>query len=142
MCNITDIFLHLSHFIYTNIYIYIGSREVAVQPNLAVLDFVLLDNDTEELWGQPRHSMFIYSKFLIIESNALVSSTNTTYKPLFCSLHFSWSCLRMNTMAVVPLLALNPHWVSCRWSSTMVGTNLFRSTQARIFPAVESKVIL
>ena len=27
------------------------SREVAVQPNLAALVFVQLDNDTEELWG-------------------------------------------------------------------------------------------
>ena len=27
-----------------------GSREVAVQPNLAALVFLQLDNDTEELW--------------------------------------------------------------------------------------------
>ena len=31
---------------------------------------------------------------------------------MFCSLHFSWSCLWMNTMSVVLLLVLNPHWVS------------------------------
>ena len=72
---------------------------------------------------------------------SLFRSTNATYSPLFCSLHFSWSCLRMNTMSMVPILALNPHWVSGRWSSAMVIINLFRSTQARIFPMMDSRVI-
>ena len=44
-------------------------------------------------------------------------------------------------MSVVPPLALKSHWVSGRWSSAMVGTNLFRSTRARIFSATESRVI-
>ena len=58
------------------------------------------------------------------------------------TVHCSTPCiLRMNTMSVVPPLALNRHWVSGRWSSVMVGTNLFRSTWARIFPAMESRVI-
>ena len=91
--------------------------------------------------GQPRHSIIIHSPFLLTVSNALVRSTNTTYCPLFCSLNFSWSCLKMNTMSAVPLLALNPHWVSGRWFSAMVGTNLFRSIRARIFPAMASRVI-
>ena len=68
----------------------------------------------------------------------LWSSPQTLHSPLFCSLHSSWSCLRMNTMSMVPRLALNPHRVSGRWSSAIVGTNLFRSTRARIFPAMES----
>ena len=39
-----------------------------------------------------------------------------------------------------PVLALNLHWVYGRWFSAIVGTNLL-STCARIFPAVESRVI-
>ena len=87
-----------------------GSREVTVQPNLAALVIVQLDNHAEKLWGQPRCSMIIHSPFLLTESNALVRSTNATYSPLFYSLHFSWSCLRTNTMFVMLLLALDPHW--------------------------------
>ena len=82
--------------------------------------------------------MIIHSPFLLTMSNAFARSTNATYSPLFSPRHFIWSCLRTNTMSVVPLLAPNPHWVSGRWSSAMVGTNLFRSTRARIFPAMES----
>ena len=115
-----------------------GSREVTVQPNLAVLVFVELDNHAEE-WGED--SMIIHSLFLVTVSNTLARSTNTSYSPLFYSRHFFWSCLRMNTMSVVPLLALNSHWVSGRWSSAMVGINLFRSKWARIFPAMKSRVI-
>ena len=83
---------------------------------------------------QPRCSMIIHNPFLLTVSDALVRSTNTTYSPFFCSLHFSWTCLRMNTMlALLPLLAHNPHWVSGRWSSARVGINLFKSTRTRIF---------
>ena len=91
--------------------------------------------------GQLRHTMILLTPFLLPVSNALVRSINAIYSPLFCSLHFSWSYLRMNTMSVVPLLALNPHWVSSRWSSVMVGTNLFKNTWARIFSKMESSVI-
>ena len=91
--------------------------------------------------GQPRRSKIIHSPFPLTVSNGLVRSTNSTDIPLFCSLRFSWSFLKTTTLFVVLLLALNSHWVSVRWSSAMVDTNLFRSTRARIFPAMESRVI-
>ena len=91
--------------------------------------------------GQPRRSMISQSPFLVTVSNALVRSTNVTYSPLFCSRHFSWSCLRTKTMSVVPRFALKPHWVSGSWSSAMIDTSLFRSTRAKIFPAMGSRVI-
>ena len=71
-----------------------GSREVTIHPNLATLVFVQLDNHAEKLWGQLRCSMIIRTPFLLTVSNALVRPTNTTYSPWFCSLHFSWNCLR------------------------------------------------
>ena len=89
---------------------------------------------------QPRHSMIINSPFLLCQM-LWSGFTNTAYSPLFYSQHFSWSCLRMNTISVVLLLVLNSHWVSGRWSSAMVGTNLFRSTWARIFSAMENRLI-
>ena len=111
-----------------------GSSEV-VQPNLAMLVFVQLDNHAEKHWETTK-AFHNHQQSLSAVSNALVRSTKSTYSPLFCSWHFSWSCLRTNTMTIVPLLALNAYWVSGRWSSVMVGTNLFRSTQARIFPVI------
>ena len=90
-----------------------GSREVALQPNLAMLVLVQLDDYAEERgWGRPRRSRIIHSPFLLTVSNALVRSTNATYSPLFGSLHFFSKCLRTITMSVIPLLALNTHWVS------------------------------
>lgn len=66
--------------------------------------------------------MTVQSPFLHTVSNALVRSTNVT---VYCSApgHFSWSCLRTNTISVVPLLALASHWVTDRWSSAMVGSD-------------------
>ena len=87
--------------------------------------------------GRPGRSKICYRAFLLTVSNALVRSTNVTCSPLFCSQHFSWSCLRTNTISVVLLLALKPHYISGRWLSAIPGTSLFRSTLARILPAME-----
>ena len=89
----------------------------------------------------PRHSVIILGLFIFTESNALVRSTNAIYNPLFYSLNFSWRCLRTNSTSVVPLLALKPRWAFGTWSLAMVDTNIFRSTRAMIFPAMESRVI-
>ena len=62
--------------------------------------------------GQPRRFMISQRPFLLIVSNALVRSTNVTYSSLFCSRHFSWSCLRTKIMSVIPRFALKPHWIS------------------------------
>ena len=44
-------------------------------------------------------------------------------------------------MSVVLLFRLKPHWLSGVLSSAMVGTSLLSSILARIFPAMESRVI-
>ena len=47
----------------------------------------------------------------------------------------------MNTMSVVPLLVLRPHWLSERFSSAKVGTSLFCRTLASTFPMMKCIVI-
>ena len=84
--------------------------------------------------GQPSRFMISHSPFLLTVSNALVRSTKVMYSPLFCSLHFSCSCLRLNTISVVLLFALKPHWLSGIWSAAMDETSLFSNTLARILP--------
>ena len=44
-------------------------------------------------------------------------------------------------MSVVPLLALKPHWLSGRFSSSMVGTSLLSRTRASTLQAMECRVI-
>ena len=60
---------------------------------------------------------------------------------MFCSQHFSWSWRRTNTIFIVPLLALKPHWLSRRISSAMVGMSLWSRTLASTLPEMESRVI-
>ena len=91
--------------------------------------------------GQPSFFRICHRPSLLTMSNALVKSTKVMYRPLFCSRHFSWSCLKTNTMSVVPRFALKPHWLSGRWSSAMVGVSLLSRIRARIFPAMESRVM-
>ena len=81
-----------------------GSKEVAVQPTWSFWSLCCWITMLRNFGGQPRHSMIIHNPFLLTMSNALIRSTNATYSPLFCSLHFFWSCLRTNTMSVVPPL--------------------------------------
>ena len=61
---------------------------------------------------------------------------------MFCPRHFSCLCLSTKIMSTVPLLGLNPHWVSGVFSCAIVGMSLFIKTRAKILPAMESSVML
>ena len=58
-------------------------------------------------------------------SKALVRFMKAAYRPMFFSLHFSCICLCMNIMSAVPLLDLNPLWLSCVLSFAIIGMSLF-----------------
>ena len=116
-----------------------GSREVTVQPILAAQVFVELDNHNEELWGAAK-ALHDHPQSLSAHCVKRFGQVHKRYQHSFV-LHPAFLLELSKNMSVVPLLALNPHWVSGRWSSAMLGTNLFRNTRARIFPAMESRVI-
>ena len=63
------------------------------------------------------------------------------YNSLFFPERFSQSCQKANTMCVVALLTLKPHWVSVRLSSVQEITNQPRNSCANNLPAMECKVI-
>ena len=50
---------------------------------------------------------------------------------MFCSLHFFCICLTTKIMSTVPLLNLNPHWLSGMFSCAVFWMSLFSETQAR-----------
>ena len=60
---------------------------------------------------------------------------------MFCSLHFSYICLNTKIMSTVPLLDLNPNWLSGVFSCAIVGMSLFSKTRAKNRPAMESRVM-
>ena len=60
---------------------------------------------------------------------------------MFCSLYFSCICLSTKFMSTIPLLDLNPHWLSGVFSCAIVGMSLFSKTQAKILPAVDGRVM-
>ena len=91
--------------------------------------------------GQPRRSRICHRPFHLTVSKAFFRSINVAYIPLFCSWHFSWSWRRMNTMSVVLLLALKPHWLSGRCSLAMDGTSLLSSILARTLPVKNQRVV-
>ena len=92
--------------------------------------------------GQPRRARIFHSPSRLTVSKALVKSTKAAYRPTFCSLHFSCNCLSTKIMSGVPLLDINPHWLSGVLSCAIVGMSLFSKTQAKILSAMESRVML
>ena len=78
--------------------------------------------------GQPKHTRIFHSPSQLTVSKALVRSMKAAYRPMFCSLHFSCICLKTKIMATVPLLDLNPHWLSGVFSCAIVGKSLFSKT--------------
>ena len=55
---------------------------------------------------------------------------------MFSSLYFFCICLSTKIMSTVPLLDLNPHWLSGVFSCAIVGKSLFSKTRAKILPAM------
>ena len=92
--------------------------------------------------GQPRRARIFHSPSRLTASKALVRSTKAAYRPMFCSLHLSCICLSMKIMSTVPLLDLNPHWLSGVFSCATVGMSPFSKTQAKTLPAMKSRVML
>ena len=76
----------------------------------------------------------------LIELKALVRSINTMNKSRFCSLHFSCVCRAANIISVVPLPALNLHWLSGKILS-MWGAKQLTITPANTLPATLSRDI-
>ena len=60
---------------------------------------------------------------------------------MFCSLHFSSICPSTKIMSTIPLLDLNPHWLSGVFNCAIVEMSLFSKTRAKILPAMESRVM-
>ena len=87
---------------------------------------------------QPGRARIFHSPFRLTVSKALVRSAKAAYRPMFCSLHFSCICLSTKIMSAVPLLDLNPHWLSGVFSCAIVGMSLFSKTRTKILHALES----
>ena len=109
--------------------------------HLTLLTFMELAKEGEKFWEQPGLARIFHSPSGLTVSKALVRSTKTAYRPMFCSLHFSCICLSTKIMSTVPLLDLNPHSLSGMFSCAIVGKSLFSKTRAKILPAMESRVM-
>ena len=118
-----------------------AARERPIVLHLTLLTFIELAENGEKFWGQPRHARVFHSLSWLTVSKAFVRSTKAAYRPMFCSLHFSCICLSTKIMSTVPLLDLNPHWLSGVFSCAIVGMSLFSKTRAKILPAMESRVM-
>ena len=88
--------------------------------------------------GHPMRSRTVHRASLLTVSKVLVRSIKTENRGVFCSMHFSWSCLMAKIMSTVPLPGLKPHCTSGRFCSKTV-TSLLRITLANIFPAIERR---
>ena len=107
--------------------------------HLTLLAFMDLAEDGEKFGGTAKARQDFSQSITV--SKALVRSTKAAYRPMFCSLHFSCICLSTKIMSAVPLLDLNPHWLSGVFSCAIVGMSLFSKARARILPAMESRVM-
>ena len=59
---------------------------------------------------------------------------------MFCSWHFSWSCLTVKIMSVVPLSFLNPHWIFGRSPDcSRCSISQLSRTLPRTFPAIDNE---
>ena len=91
-----------------------AARQRPIVLHLTLLIFMEL---AEDGGGQPRRVRIFHSPSRLTVSKALVRSTKAAYRPMFYSLHFSCICLSTKIMSAVPLLDLNPHWLSSVFSS-------------------------
>ena len=89
--------------------------------------------------GQPYFHSSCHSPVLPTASNALLKSTNTMYNGHSCSMHFSCSCRRQNTISTVLRFPLKPHCVSGTTSGVMWVESQLRRILAKILPAMERR---
>ena len=83
-------------------------------------------------------STTVHRASLLTVSKALVRSMKTENRDMFCSMHFSWSCLMAKIMSTVLLPGLKPHRACGRFCSETV-MSLLRITLANIFPVIEKR---
>ena len=113
--------------------------------HLTLLTFMELAENGEKLGrggAQPRRARIFHSPSQLTVSKASVRSTKAAYRPMVCSLHFSCICISTKIMSMVPLLDLNPNWLSGMFSCAIVRMSLFSKTRAKILPDMESRVML
>ena len=89
---------------------------------------------------QPNFAIIFQRPSRLTVSNALVRSTKVIQRSMLCSWHFSWSCLAMKIMSVVPPSFLYPHWLSGRSPDcSRCSFSRLSRTLARTFPAIDNK---
>ena len=69
----------------------------------------------------------------------LVKLMKTAWRSICCLQHFYWTCLNEKTILKMLWPGLNLHWDSCMDSSETEQIRQLRNTQARMFPAMESR---
>ena len=70
--------------------------------------------------GHPKRSRTVHRASLLTVSKALVKSVKTENRDMFCSMHFSWSCLMAKIMSTVLFPGLKRHCASGRFCSATV----------------------
>ena len=97
-------------------------RHVAAIENLASHAFMEEPDHRQIVGGHPMRKKTVQraSLFLLTMSTALVTSMKTKYNGMFCSIHFSLSCLKAKIMTIGLLLGLKPHFASWRFASETV----------------------
>ena len=100
--------------------------------HLTLLTFVELAEGGEKFGGTAKARQDFPQSITV--SKALVRSTKAAYRPMFCSLNLSCICLSTKIMSAVPLLDLNPQWLSGVLSCATVWVSLFSKTRAKILP--------
>ena len=92
--------------------------------------------------GHPYFLSSCRSPVLPTVSNALRKSTNNMYSGRSCSMHFSCSCRRQNTISMVLRLTLKPHCVSGTTSGVTWVDSLLRRILSKILPAMAKERFL
>lgn len=85
-------------------------------------------------FGQPCLSSTVHRAKV---SKAFARSMKTEYRTLFCSIHFSWTCLTANIMLTVLHPGRNLHCASGRLCSEM-GMGQLKGMWAKVLPTTET----
>ena len=86
-----------------------SARQTPIVLHLTLLTSLSWRRMVRNFGGQPRRARIFDSPSQPAVSMILVRSTKAGYRPMFCSLNFSCTCLSTKIMSTVSLLDLNPH---------------------------------
>ena len=109
--------------------------------HLTLLTFMELAGDGEKFGGTAKARQDFPQSIMADSIKGLGQVYEAAYRPMLWSLHCSCNCLSTKIMSTIPLLDLNPHWLSGMFSCAIMGMSLFSKTQAKILPAMESRVM-